>query len=263
LDEFWRYLDQDVSGDVTRDDLIELGYSEKVAQDMYDFLRVELNTSAAKISGPVYIAALRNDAIKIEPNDFTVGELVKTQPPPSHQQYVQAVVNSLNQILVQDVVKGWCKILLPDKEATLGTTPPADNRFWQLNPQDVALPEMSASLYLYEETRQTIERLFGLLDQDKSGDITIQDFLVAGLDAATAQAKWQIIAGLDVDGSHSIDVEELIEGLKRYVTTQPVNPSFWSTGKPRNHVQCISWTNASLNDSIVKLCTSIVEQLRK
>lgn len=262
LDEFWRHLDADMSGDFTLADLVELGFSESKAQDMWDFMRCELSTSNASISGAVYIAALRNDAIKMTPTK-NVMEMVKVDSPPNHVAYVQAVMGSVNKCLVEDAVKGWCAIVLPEKLAELGKTPPTDGRFWELNPSEVAIPEMSVSLYLYEDTRLTIESLFGLLDQDKSGDITVQDFIAAGLDAAAAQEKWKVIAGLDVDGSQSIDVHELIEGLKRHVSTQAITKEYWKKGDPRNHVQCLSWVNASLNEQIKALCGTIITELNK
>ena len=83
------------------------------------------------------------------------------------------------------------------------------------------------SLFLEDSTKAQIEALFGLLDSNKDGVITLEDFVAVHPQSLErqAEAKWEVLRSeFDFDGNSVVEAHEFINGLKRMALKRRAAP---------------------------------------
>ena len=115
------------------------------------------------------------------------------------------------------------------------------------------------SLFLEDSTKAQIEALFGLLDSNKDGVITLEDFVAVHPQSLErqAEAKWEVLRSeFDFDGNSVVEAHEFINGLKRMALKLPLDAQCFAQ-VPSSHRECLLRLNQSTNNVIQNLCRDL------
>ena len=119
------------------------------------------------------------------------------------------------------------------------------------------------SLFLEDSTKAQIEALFGLLDSNKDGVITLEDFVAVHPQSLErqAEAKWEVLRSeFDFDGNSVVEAHEFINGLKRMALKLPLDAQCFAQ-VPSSHRECLLRLNQSTNNVIQNLCRDLHARL--
>lgn len=130
--------------------------------------------------------------------------------------------------------------------------------FWAERPVTALLS--LEGLYITEASHALLEALFGQIDADGNGVLSVHDFGAMHFDLRASYQKWALLKeAFDANGDGVVSKEEFFTTFKRLALAQPL---VGFNMLPSSHTQCMALLNTSTNAALGKLAEDLVNSIR-
>jgi len=220
MERLWKMLDSNGDGVLSAEDWVTApggGGKWELLRTKFDF------TDDHVVSPPEFIEGLKSMALEQPLDPACFGKM-----PSNHHECVLWLNQSANR-KIQDL----CKEL-----------------FDEMHRKDT-------EIYLFPETTKQMEQLWSILDANKDGVLSAEDWLFT----PGGSSKWDTLRkNFDLDGSGGVEPAEFMSGLKTLALKEPLEAHCFHPA-PTNHVEMMKCVNESTNRQIQNLCKTLYETI--